>query len=166
MDRNVLLATALAGTTVALTVTADTRNGTFSVSATVTKACAISGSPLAFGTLNVLAGSSADATGTLTATCTQGSAYTIGLSAGSAAGATTADRRMTLASDPTKTLSYSLSAVSPGGANWGAVGEAGVASGSGIGASQPITVYGRIPAGQTSAVMGTYSDVIIATIDF
>jgi spore coat protein U-like protein len=73
---------------------------------------------------------------------------------------------MALATDSTKTLSYSLSAVAPGGANWGAVGEAGVASGTGNGAGQPIVVYGRIPAGQTSAVTGTYSDLVIATIDF
>ena len=73
---------------------------------------------------------------------------------------------MTQAADNTKTLSYSLSAASAGGANWGSVGETGVASGTGTGTAQAITVYGRIPAGQTSASMGLYSDTIIATIDF
>jgi spore coat protein U-like protein len=145
---------------------AETRTAVFAVSANVAKACTISGAPLAFGALNVLAGTNVDATATLTATCTQGSAYTIGLSAGSAPGATTADRRMTLATDSSRTLSYSLSAVGPGGANWGAIGETGVPSGTGSGTDQPIVVYGRIPGGQTSAVMGTYSDLIVATIDF
>lgn len=150
----------------AVTGSAETKSASFGVSATVTKACNVSGTALGFGTVDTLSGSNIDATSTLTATCTAGGAFTIGLGAGSGPGATTTARKLTQSADSTKTLSYILSATSAGGANWGGVSETGGASGSGSGTGQAITVYGRIPAGQTSATMGLYSDAIIATIDF
>ena len=36
----------------------------------------------------------------------------------------------------------------------------------GAGSGRWIAVYGRIPAEQSSAIIGTHSDTIIATIDF
>lgn len=139
-------------------------SGTFGVTANVAASCTISGATLDFGTFNALGGN-VDATSTLSATCTNGSAYTIGLNAGTGADATTTARKMTH-SNGTNTLNYSLSATSLGGANWGAVGEAGVSAGTGSGSTQEITVYGRIPSGQTGAIAGAYSDIITATIDF
>ena len=159
-------ALAIGGAGFAVTGSADMKTATFGVSATVTKSCDVSGTALGFGAVNVLTGANVDATATLTATCTSGSAFTIGLSAGTSPGATTASRMMTQSADNTKRLSYTLSAVAPGGANWGGAGEPGIASSTGSGSGQPITVYGRIPAGQTATSMGLYSDTIIATIDF
>lgn len=118
---------------------ADSRNANFAVTATVTKACSITGAPVSFGSLNVLSASPADATATLTSTCSPGSAYTIGLGAGT---------------------------LSPAGMNWGAIGEPGVATGRGTGLPQVTTVRGRIPAEQRSVAVGSYSDFIVATIDF
>lgn len=148
---------------------AATSTGTFSVGGTVTASCTVSGSPLTFGgTINALGGN-VDATSTLTATCTNGSAYTIGLNAGAStnitAGATTSARKL-LHSNGTNTLNYSLSTVASGGTNWDDIGGTTVASGTGNGAGQSITVYGRIPTGQTGAIVGAYSDTITATIDF
>lgn len=138
--------------------------GTFAVSATVAASCTVSGTSLAFGSFDAL-GANVDSTSTLTATCTNGSAYTIGLNEGTTAAGTTTVRKM-VHTDGINTLDYTLSAISSGGANWGGVGEAGVAAGTGNGAGQSITVFGRIPTGQSSAITGAYSDTITATIDF
>jgi spore coat protein U-like protein len=140
--------------------------GTFGVTATVAASCVVSGTSVAFGSFNVLSGSNVDATGTVTATCTNGSAYTVGLNAGLGASATVSTRKMTHTVDNTKTLNYSLSTVSSGGVNWDDIGGTTVASGTGNGTGQAITVYGRVPTGQTTPIVGAYGDTITATIDF
>ena len=139
--------------------------GSFAVTATVDASCIVSGSAMAFGAFDVLSGSNVDSTSALSATCTNGSAYTVGLSAGTSTGATVTTRKMTH-TNGTALLNYNLSAASSGGANWGLVGGAGVASGTGNGVAQSITVYGRVPTGQTLPIVGAYSDSITATIDF
>lgn len=139
--------------------------GTFGVSATVTAACTISGTDLGFGPFNALAGN-VDSTSTLTATCTTGSPYTIGLSAGTTAGAAVTTRKLAHSVTPANTLNYSLSPVASGGINWDLIGGTTTKAGTGNGAGQEITVFGRITGGQTTAIVGTYSDLITATIDF
>ena len=145
---------------------ADTKSASFGVSATVLPSCNVSGTALSFGSLDVLSGANVDAGSTLTASCTAGSSFSIALNAGSGAGATTSLRKLTQSVNGTGTLSYSVSAGSAGGANWGGAGEPGVASGTGSGMPQAIPVYGRITAGQSAAAMGLYNDTLIATIDF
>jgi len=139
--------------------------GTFGVSATVAASCTVSGTNLAFGTTVNALGGNVDATSALTATCTNGSAYTIGLNAGAATAATVTTRKMTH-TNTINTLNYSLSTIASGGTNWDDIGGTTVASGTGNGAGQAITVFGRIPTGQTSAIAGAYSDTITATINF
>ena len=134
------------------------------VTANVTAACTISGSPLAFGNVSPLGGD-VDGASTLTATCTNGSPYTIGLSAGTSAGAAVTTRHMTLTTGSTL-LDYNLSPVASGGINWDLIGGTTTRAGTGNGLAQAITVYGRIPGGQTGANAGSYSDTITATIDF
>ena len=160
----VVLALSVAG--FAAAVQAGAGSASFRVSATVVESCDISANALGFGAFGLVSGSTIDAASALSAKCTAGSAFSIGLSAGNGAGATTSSRKLTHAADTTRTLAYVLSAGSAGGANWGGAGETGVASGTGSGMAQAIPVYGRITAGQTSAAMGLYNDTIIATIDF
>jgi spore coat protein U-like protein len=64
----------------------------------------------------------------------------------------------------TDTLSYSLYSDSTRAANWDDTGT--LPGGSGNGAGQTYTVYGRIPSGQTTAKPQAYSDTITATINF
>jgi spore coat protein U-like protein len=119
----------------------------------------VTATSLAFGnyTLAQLDGSS-----TITATCTNGTTYTIGLDAGSFAGATTSTRRMTGPS--AAGLSYSLFSDSGRTTNWGNVAGSWV-SGTGTGAAQVLTVFGRIPANQT-ALIGNYTDTVTVTVTF
>ena len=139
--------------------------GSFAVTASVAASCIVSGSALAFGAFDVLSGSNVDSTSALSATCTNGSAYTIGLNAGASTGATVSTRKMTH-TNGTTLLNYSLSTLSSGGANWDDVGGTTVAAGTGNGVAQSITVFGRVPTGQTLPIVGAYSDSITATIDF
>jgi len=136
-----------------------TTTSTFQVTATVASSCTVTATSLAFGnyTLAQLDGSS-----TITATCTNGTTYTIGLDAGSFAGATTSTRRMTGPS--ASGLSYSLFSDSGRTTNWGNVAGSWV-SGTGTGAAQVLTVFGRIPANQT-ALIGSYTDTVTVTVTF
>jgi spore coat protein U-like protein len=144
------------------TITATAQNsgqtGQFSVTANVVATCTISATNLAFGNDS---GALKDNTATLTITCTSGTPYNVGLNAGTATGATVTNRKMT--SPASATLSYTLSGVAAGGANWGGTGPTGW---SGDGTAQPRTVYGRMAAGLSLATAGTFTDTIIATITY
>lgn len=155
---------ALGATAVGVNSYAATSTGTFGVSATVAASCTISGTSLAFGSFDVL-GANVDNTSTLTATCTNGSAYVIGLNEGVGTGATVTDRKMLSGTD---LLNYSLFSDSARTVNWGngVTVVAGEVAGTGNGTGQSITVYGRIPTGQTSVPAGAYTDTITATINF
>ena len=136
-----------------------TSTGNFQVSATVASSCTVAANTVAFGNYTL---AQLDGTSTITATCTNGTTYTIGLSAGTFSGATTTTRKMTVPS--ASGLSYSLYSDSGRTANWGNVAGSWV-SGTGTGAAQSLTVYGRIPAAQ-SALIGSYSDTVTVTITF
>ncbi len=141
-----------------------TATTTFVVSGTVVPTCAVSALPLSFGaTIPNPINSNVDAQSTVTATCASGAAYTVALNAGSGAGATFPARRMT--SGP-NTLNYTLYTDAGRSTIWGD-GSAGsiLSNQSGTGSAQAITVYGRIPSGQ-SVPTGTYTDTITVTVTF
>jgi len=147
-----------------------TATGTFNVTATVNATCSVSATDVAFGTVNTLSSTAATATGTVVATCTNGTTYTIDLSAGAG---TFAQRTM---SNGTSTLNYNLysdntytpvlgdgtgstvliSASTPD------IGTAGTGSGS----AQTYTVYGQLPLPQSTATTGSYTDTINVTLNY
>lgn len=143
---------------------AATATTTFTVTGTVVAACSVTAGGMSFGTTipNPIT-ANIDATSTITATCANGTPYTIALSAGGGPGATFATRFMT---NGGSTMTYSLYTNAARTAVWG-TGAAGstVAAGTGNGAAQPITVWGRIPP-QTVATAGAYTDTITVTITF
>jgi len=136
-----------------------TSTSTFQVTATVANSCTVTATSLAFGNYTL---AQLDGTPTITATCTNGTTYTIGLDAGTFSGATTSTRRMTGPS--AAGLSYSLFSDSGRTTNWGNATGSWV-SGTGTGAAQVLTVYGRIPANQT-ALIGSYTDTVTVTVTF
>ncbi|WP_246526766.1 Csu type fimbrial protein [Plastoroseomonas hellenica] len=139
---------------------AATATGTFQVTATVQATCLISANPLAFGTYT---GTQTDATTTLAVTCTNTTPYTVGLDAGTATGATVTTRRMT--GPASAFLNYALFSDSARTINWGNTVGTNTVAGTGSGAAQTLTVYGRVPAAQFVAP-GAYVDTITATITF
>ncbi len=132
----------------------------FSVSATVRAACAVSATSLAFGNY---AGVSLNATSTITATCTNTTPYNIGLNAGTATGATVTNRSMT--GPAAALLHYSLFSDSARTVNWGNTIGTNTVAKTGSGAAQTLTVYGQVPAGQ-HVTPGSYADTITVTLTY
>lgn len=141
------------------TAGAATATGSMAVSSTIQASCSVSASALAFGTYS---GSQLDATTTVDVTCTNTTPYNIGLNAGTGTGATVSSRKMTAGST---TLNYALYSDSGHATNWGNTVGTDTVTGTGTGASQSLTVYGRIAGSQTSAP-GSYADTITVTVTY
>ena len=129
------------------------------VSANIPATCTITTSAVAFG---AYAGTEINATGSVTANCVNGTAWTIGLGAGNGAGATVNNRKMTSGAN---TLGYALYSDAGRTQNWGNTIGTDTLAGTGTGASDSHIVYGRIAAGTVPAP-GNYSDTVLATINF
>jgi spore coat protein U-like protein len=139
---------------------AATAASTFTVTATVQATCLISATSLTFGTY---AGVQADASSTVTVTCTNTSPYNVGLSAGLATGATVTTRSMT--GPGSALLGYALFRDTARTLNWGNTIGTDTVSGTGNGSAQALTVFGRVAATQFVAP-GAYTDTITATVTF
>ena len=135
-----------------------TSTATFAVTATVNAACTISATSLAFGTY---ASTAATAQSSITVTCSNTTAYNVGLNQGSTTGATVTTRQMTGPSGAT--LNYALYQNSGLTTNWGNTAGTDTVSGTGNGAAQTLTVYGQIAGGQFPAA-GSYTDTVTATV--
>ena len=155
----VLMMPMLAFAPVAAAATA-TATVTFAVYVKVSATCTIAATPLNFSAYTGLVD---QATSVLTLTCTNTTPYTVGLSAGNGSGATVTTRSMT--ADTAAKLPYGLYRDAAYASNWGMTAGSDTAAGTGNGSAQPLTVYGRIPAGQF-VTPGAYSDTIVATITY
>jgi spore coat protein U-like protein len=140
---------------------AATATTTFLVTANVSVSCLIAATDLDFG--DYISGQ-LDGQSQITVTCTNTATWNVGLNAGTCSGATVTTRCMK--GPGTAILNYSLSSDTTRVVNWGNTVGTDTVSGTGTGGPQIITVYGRIPAGQTTTVPGGYTDTITATITF
>ncbi len=139
---------------------ATTQTASFTVSTAIVATCTITTTPLSFGTYTGLALTS---TSSITVTCTNSTPYDVGLSAGTAAGATTINRSMV---GPSSTLlSYELDSDSAHTVNWGNIVDTDTIEVTGNGLGQTLTVYGQIHAGQYY-LPGLYSDTVTATVTY
>jgi len=132
------------------------------VQVTITATCTInSASTLNFGTQGVLA-TNVDQSSTIQVTCTNTTPYNIGLDAGIGAGATVATRKLTSGAN---TVNYTLYSNSGRTTVWGNTVSTDTVAGTGNGAAQSYTVYGRIPS-QTTPAPGSYTDTITVTVTY
>ena len=139
---------------------AATATTTFQVTATVAATCLISATSLAFGSYT---GVVANATSTISVTCTNTTPYNVGLDAGTASGATVTTRKMT--GPASALLNYALYRDSAHTLNWGNTVGTDTQSGTGSGSAQSLTVYGQVAASQFVAP-GSYTDTITATVSY
>ena len=160
------LAVVLAG--VSINSYADTATSNLGVSASIAATCTISTSPAAFGAYDpVVTHKSAplDVTGTVTTTCTNGSAVLITLGQGANADTGSDDatplRRVKSGSNY---LSYFLYSDTGRTTEWGN-DTSSVIPDPGPGAASALTIYGRMPADQNMPV-GSYTDTVVATVTF
>jgi spore coat protein U-like protein len=143
---------------------AATTTTNLSVTATVTANCSVSSSPVAFGSVDVLSGTNYDATGNVSVTCTNGTAWSAAAGLGGGTGATFASRKMAAGAN---LLNYSLYTNAGRTTVWGdGSGGTATVSNTGTGSAQSFTVYGRVPLGQTAAQSGAYSDTVLVTVTY
>ena len=156
----VAAAAALTSAAEAATVTS-----TLSSSATVSATCTVSTTAVAFGTFNSIAGINDDANGTVSVTCTNGVPWTATAGVGAGVGASYTSRKLTSGAN---LLNYNLYSESTRTTIWGdgVTGGSGTITGTGNGAVQANTIYGRIPLGQSAAVIGSYTDSVAVTITY
>jgi spore coat protein U-like protein len=140
---------------------ASTQSTTFLVKANVDANCTIDAADLDFGTYDPTG--NLDASSQISITCTNATAWNVGLNEGSFAGATVTSRKMTGPSS--FALAYSLFTDSARTQNWGNTVGTDTVSGTGTGAADAVTVFGRIPASQNVGA-GSYQDTVTATITF
>ena len=133
----------------------------FSIQATHVGSCSVIANNLNFGTLGLLTGNS-DASSTLSVTCTSGASYQVGLNGGLAGAVDPTLRKMTSGGNQ---LTYGLYQDASRATAWGETLGTNTVAGTGTGAAQSLTVYGRVPA-QTTPAVGAYSDTIIVTVSY
>ena len=152
-----VLAGLAAGSAAAATVTT-----TFQAKIIITAQCLVSATILDFGTSGVIA-ANIDQTSTISVTCTNTTPYNVGLDKG-ANGASVTTRQMK--GGPTNELiNYSLWTNAGRTANWGNTAGTDTLAGTGNGAAQAMTVFGRV-APQTTPTPGTYTDTVTVTVTY
>jgi spore coat protein U domain-containing protein, fimbrial subunit CupE1/2/3/6 len=139
---------------------------TFQVQATVNAKCTVSAADMTFATAydGSLGAPNDSGQSDITVNCTKNAPYEVGLDAGVTAGATIATRLMknTLNAD---TMQYNLYTTAGRTTVWGNTQTVdtvtGTGNGLGVGQANTHTVFGRIPAGQTTLSVGTYQETTI-----
>jgi spore coat protein U-like protein len=143
---------------------AATASSTLSVTATVTANCTVSTSAVAFGNVNTLSGSPVDASGSISVTCTNGTAWSAAAGAGGGTGATVAARKMLSGAN---LLNYALYSDSGRTTLWGdGTLTTAAITGTGSGSAQSSTIYGRVASGQSSVPAGSYADTVAVTVTY
>lgn len=168
MHSSSLVRLLIAGGLVALSgaVGASTATATFKVNASVAAQCNVSAADLNFAAVDPIGGN-VDQSTTVTVKCTKNSPYTVGLNAGTTTGATIAQRLMANGAD---TMQYNLYTDTTRATIWGNTAAAPSwvsGTGAGLGTPQVLTVYGRVPTGQTNLAVGSYQEnTITVTVTY
>ena len=149
----------LAGGSANATTTTST---TFGVTLAITAQCVInSTTTLDFGSNGVI-NANIDTNSPLVVQCTNTTPYAVALDKGTSSGGSITQRKLI---NGGATVNYNIYTDTPGGTLWGDGTNGVTLAGTGNGAAQTITIYGRIPA-QTTAAPGTYTDTITVTVTY
>lgn len=133
------------------------------VTAITLNACAVTATPLVFGTLNQLNGSANDSQTTVVVNCTPGTQFDVGMDNGAHAVAGVRHMTPTLGSASIPYVLYTnASRTSP----WGATVGSNTVSGTAAALPTTLTVYGRVPAGMTPVAADAYADAVTVTVTF
>ena len=132
--------------------------------------CTIATADIAFGAYDAIvdnATTDLDAAGSVTTTCTVGSAGKVIIGQGLAApeGSTDEDPIRRMSGPSGDFLIYQVYSDSDRSAVWTNDTETGVEY-SATGSAQVMPVYGRVAAGQTTVAEGSYSDTLVVTVNY
>jgi len=144
----------MVGGAAAATVTAN-----MNVKITITNACTITTpTDMDFGTRGVL-NADFDTTSTFSVTCSNGHAYTVGMNGGVSTNVSA--RTMVLGGED---VAYQIYRDAGHSQIWGdTAGQ--TAAGTGNGAAQSFTAYGRVPS-QDTPTAGNYTDTVVVTVTY
>ncbi len=131
------------------------------VQATIQALCHVDATDMNFGTLNGLLNSNRETTSSLSITCTQGTAYNVGLDNGEHY----ANGYRRMAGPNGNYVKYQLYRNANRTQLWGNTIGTDTVTGTGTGSTQNLTVWGRVPP-QTTPPAGNYSDTIQVTITY
>ena len=164
-NRIVLAAFAVVSIAAQSRLSGQSASASLAVSASVSKNCTISTAPVNFGAYDpVTANATAplDGTGTVTITCTKGAPAKVGLNPGSNGEGTT--RRMS--GSASAYLTYELYKDTTHSTVWGDTVDTALDVPAAPNRNpRSFTVYGRVAAAQ-DATVGTYTDTVVATVNF
>jgi spore coat protein U-like protein len=140
---------------------------TMQVTAGIGKNCVIETTNISFGSYdpaNVNATDPLDATGSITTTCTIGTAGEVLINYGANVAAESTDRRM-IGTDTSVYLGYEVYSNSDRQSIWSGEANNGVdITAAGVG--EEMTVYARIPGGQTDAANDSYTDTLTVLVSY
>jgi spore coat protein U-like protein len=135
---------------------------TFGVTLAITAECLInSTATLNFASSGVINGNH-DTNSPLVVQCTNTTPYAVALNKGSTTGATITQRMLV---NGAATINYNIYTDTPGGTLWGDGTTGSTVGGTGNGAAQTITIFGRVSA-QTTPAPGTYTDTVTVTVTY
>ena len=126
---------------------------TFLVQANVQATCSVSATPLDFGQYDPFSATPKDGASSVSVTCTNGTAYGV---------AVTTPTARSMNGPSGSTLGYGLYNDAARTTAFGAA----AATLTGTGVAQPISVFGRIPAGQVAARPGGYTDTVTVLVAY
>jgi len=167
-----LAACALVAVMAPVAASAGTSTGTLSVSANITQNCTVSAASVGFGSYDPIVANSTtalNATGSLAFTCTKGaSSVYVTANTGSNTATCTAGTTTRAMVTGTTCLYYELYTDTNRTVVWNTTNSGGhtFAPTFASSTSASATVYAQIPAGQTSAIPGSYTDSVTMTINF
>ena len=147
-------------------VLAATATTNLTSSASITNTCSITGNSMPFGAYDPFTGTAVTQSATISVTCVSGMTpppIRMGQGLHAVTGSTEAVPHRQLNSGAGN-LTYNL--YSDEGTTVAWENTAGVTSPVPTGSAQTMTVYGKIDAGQTTAIAGNYTDSVIVTVTF
>ena len=145
---------------------AATATANLTSSATIGATCSITGNSMPFGAYDPFAGTAVSQSATISVTCVTGMTpppirMDQGLHPAAASTGAVPLRRLAAGAGY---LTYNLYSDAGTTVPW--ENTTGVTSPVPTGSAQTMTVYGKIDAGQTTAIAGTYTDSVIVTVTF
>jgi spore coat protein U-like protein len=142
-------------------ITSGSKTFSLTNTATISNYCTVSATTLAFGSVANLS-SVVTSTNTVSALCSSGTAYNIGLDGGTTGATDPTLRKMSFS---TNQITYGIYRSSGTTQPWGSTIGTNTASGTGSGLTQNYTGFGRVPV-QSQPNPGNYSDTVVVTVTY
>ncbi|MBZ2209527.1 Csu type fimbrial protein [Massilia soli] len=140
------------------------KSSTFDVTMRIVADCTIGTNGMDFGQSQGVLATTVNAQSSINVTCTNTTAYNIGLNAGTGSGSSGTTRYMSGTGANTGVVQFNLYQAA-GSTPWGNTQGTNTMAGTGNGTQQTLTVYGEIPAQNTPAP-DSYKSTITATVYF